>query len=85
MVWVPPQGRELDSLEPVLLHPLPKKPRSVEDGQGGGWSHRQKNHLACVWDNFPLWSLIKHVLLTKVIQLLIETEVQQVSTIHRQS
>lgn len=54
----------------------------MEDGQGGGW---QKNYLACVWYSVPLCSLIKHVLLTKVIQQLIETGVQQVSTIHRQS
>lgn len=82
-----PQSRELDSLEPVFLHPPKADSKIQKYGRwaGGGWSHRQKNYLACVWDSFPLCCLVKHVLLTKVIQQLFGAEVQQVSTTHRQS
>lgn len=78
------QSRELNSLEPVILHTLVRwsqeNPGVQQAGGEETCSSRQKKlWLVCVWASFPLCFLIKHVLLTKVIQQFVETVVSAVS------
>lgn len=89
VVWVTPQGRELDTLEPVFLHPLSKNsqqnPEVWKMGREEAGATGRKTTLPVFGTVFLCALWLSMCSLLKWSSSSLKQRVQQISTIHRQS